>query len=204
MAEEEGVPPSSVFQTLEKADRDTSKLALRTLAQMDVDALDMKLAELLGSTSDAAEWVMLDFLASRDARAGSACCVGRTHAGSDLYWKTQSEADTGGQPVRGFAFFCVWLMIGAVPVLGARKPNLVVIMCDDLGYADVGFNGCKDIPTPNIDRIAESGVVCTSGYVLYSVCGSSRAGFMTGRCFGQLDGNSDGIMTREELEAGKK
>ena len=36
-------------------------------------------------------------------------------------------------------------------VHGAKKPNMIVIMCDDLGYADVGFNGCKDISTPNID-----------------------------------------------------
>ena len=61
------------------------------------------------------------------------------------------------------------------------KPNMIVIMCDDLGYADVGFNGCKDIPTPNIDSIAASGVRCSSGYVSYPVCGPSRAGFITGR-----------------------
>jgi len=73
------------------------------------------------------------------------------------------------------------------PAAEARKPNVVVIMCDDLGYADVGFNGCEDIPTPNIDRIAESGVRCTSGYTSYPVCGPSRAGFMTGR-YGQRFG----------------
>ena len=67
------------------------------------------------------------------------------------------------------------------------KPNLIVIMCDDLGYADVGFNGCKDIPTPNIDTIASNGVVCTAGYTSYSVCGPSRAGFITGR-YGQRFG----------------
>jgi arylsulfatase A-like enzyme len=61
------------------------------------------------------------------------------------------------------------------------KPNLIVIMTDDMGYADVGFNGCQDIPTPNIDRIADQGVVFTNGYVAYPVCGPSRAGFMTGR-----------------------
>ena len=61
------------------------------------------------------------------------------------------------------------------------KPNMIVIMCDDLGYADVGFNGCKDIPTPNIDSIAANGVRCSSGYVSYPVCGPSRAGFITGR-----------------------
>ena len=66
-------------------------------------------------------------------------------------------------------------------VYGTEKPNMIVIMCDDLGYADVGFNGCKDISTPNIDSIAENGVRCTSGYVAYSVCGPSRAGFITAR-----------------------
>jgi len=70
-----------------------------------------------------------------------------------------------------FGAVCAW----------AQPPNLVVILCDDMGYADVGFNGCKDIPTPNIDRIAQNGVRCTSGYTTYSVCGPSRAGLMTGR-----------------------
>jgi arylsulfatase A-like enzyme len=62
-----------------------------------------------------------------------------------------------------------------------QKPNIIVILADDLGYADVGFNGCKDIPTPNIDRIAANGVKFTNGYVCFSVCGPSRAGLLTGR-----------------------
>ena len=64
---------------------------------------------------------------------------------------------------------------------GTSSPNLIVIMCDDLGYADVGFNGCTDIPTPHIDRIANEGVRFSNGYVTYSVCSPSRAGFITGR-----------------------
>ena len=60
-------------------------------------------------------------------------------------------------------------------------PNVIVIMTDDLGYVDVGFNGSKDISTPNIDRIAKSGVKFTNGYTPYSVCSPSRAGFITGR-----------------------
>ena len=63
----------------------------------------------------------------------------------------------------------------------AKKPNIIVILVDDMGYADVGFNGCKDIPTPNIDRIATNGVKFTNGYVTFSVCGPSRAGLLTGR-----------------------
>lgn len=63
----------------------------------------------------------------------------------------------------------------------AVYPNVIVILTDDQGYKDVGFNGCEDIPTPNIDRIAQQGVKFTSGYVSYAVCGPSRAGLITGR-----------------------
>ncbi|RIW16489.1 N-acetylgalactosamine 6-sulfate sulfatase [Algoriphagus lacus] len=62
-----------------------------------------------------------------------------------------------------------------------EKPNIIVILTDDQGYADVGFNGSKDIPTPGIDRIATNGVVFEAGYVSYAVCGPSRAGLITGR-----------------------
>ena len=46
-----------------------------------------------------------------------------------------------------------------------RKPNILVIVSDDQGYADVGFNGGKAVPTPHLDALAASGVRCTSGYV---------------------------------------
>ncbi|MEL7118135.1 MAG: sulfatase-like hydrolase/transferase [Bacteroidota bacterium] len=61
------------------------------------------------------------------------------------------------------------------------RPNIVIVMVDDMGWADVGFNGCKDIPTPNIDQIANKGVRFPEGYVTFPVCGPSRAGFLTGR-----------------------
>lgn len=65
--------------------------------------------------------------------------------------------------------------------LHGANPNLVVIMTDDQGYADVGFNGAKDIRTPHLDALAEEGVIFTNAYVTYPVCGPSRAGFITGR-----------------------
>ena len=67
-----------------------------------------------------------------------------------------------------------------------QPPNVIVIMADDLGYADTGFNGGRQIPTPHIDSIADNGVRCSSAYTSYSVCGPSRAGFMTGRYQGRF------------------
>ena len=62
-----------------------------------------------------------------------------------------------------------------------RKPNILVILSDDQGYADVGFNGGKAVPTPNLDALAASGVRCTSGYVSHPFCSPTRAGMLTGR-----------------------
>ncbi|MBB3209313.1 arylsulfatase A-like enzyme [Rhodopirellula rubra] len=61
------------------------------------------------------------------------------------------------------------------------RPNIVVIMADDMGYADTGFTGATDIQTPHLDALAASGVVFTSGYVTHPYCGPSRAGLLTGR-----------------------
>lgn len=61
------------------------------------------------------------------------------------------------------------------------KPNILVILSDDQGFSDVGFQGCTDIPTPNLDRLAKEGVHCTNGYVSHPFCSPSRAGMLTGR-----------------------
>ena len=71
------------------------------------------------------------------------------------------------------------------------KPNVIVILVDDLGYNDVSYNGATQIQTTNIDRLASRGVTFTNGYVPYSTCTPSRAGLLTGRYpsrFG-LEGN---------------
>ena len=68
-------------------------------------------------------------------------------------------------------------------LLAADKPNIVVIVADDLGYADVGFNPqhAKDIVTPHLDSLAKQSVICRQGYVTGHVCSPTRAGLMLGR-----------------------
>jgi arylsulfatase A-like enzyme len=61
------------------------------------------------------------------------------------------------------------------------RPNIVLILADDLGYGDVGFNGCSDIPTPNIDALAAEGIRFANGYSSHPFCSPMRAGLMAGR-----------------------
>ena len=66
------------------------------------------------------------------------------------------------------------------------KPNILYILVDDLGYEDIGVQGCKQFKTPNIDKIFNRGVRFTQGYVSNSVCAPSRAGLLTGRMGGRF------------------
>jgi len=63
----------------------------------------------------------------------------------------------------------------------SRAPNVIVIVTDDLGYADLGCQGSKDVKTPHIDSLAANGVRFTNGYVTSPQCGPSRAGMLSGR-----------------------
>lgn len=73
------------------------------------------------------------------------------------------------------------LLAGTGTFAAPAKPNLVVVLCDDVGYGEFGFQGNRQIPTPNIDSIARNGVRFTSGYVAATYCSPSRAGLLTGR-----------------------
>ena len=85
-------------------------------------------------------------------------------------------------------FVCTLFLAMLVPIQAAdpaqarsAKPNILVILADDLGFADIGVHGGKEVPTPNIDALAASGIRCTNGYVSAPYCSPSRAGFLTGR-----------------------
>ena len=95
-----------------------------------------------------------------------------------------------GQLLHAFAaltLFCSMALFVDVSCLNAfaadsaRRPNVLIILADDLGYADVGFQGCQDIPTPNIDALAKRGVRCTNGYVSGPYCSPTHEGLLTGR-----------------------
>lgn len=68
-----------------------------------------------------------------------------------------------------------------------EKPNVVLIYIDDLGYGDLGVYGSTDIPTPNIDRLAEEGVQCMASYIPNPPCCPSRCSVMMGQ-YGQRFG----------------
>ncbi|MCP5537362.1 MAG: sulfatase-like hydrolase/transferase [Akkermansiaceae bacterium] len=65
--------------------------------------------------------------------------------------------------------------------LAGEKPNILLIVADDMGYGDLSCYGSKQIKTPNLDKLAENGIRCTDGYVTNCVCAPSRAGLLTGR-----------------------
>jgi arylsulfatase A-like enzyme len=74
------------------------------------------------------------------------------------------------------------LLMVTVAQAETKRPNVIVIVADDLGYTDIGAQGiARDVKTPNIDALAKDGVRFTNAYVSCPVCSPSRAGFLTGR-----------------------
>ena len=81
------------------------------------------------------------------------------------------------------------------------KPNVVIIFCDDVGYADIGVFGAKGYETPNLDRMAAEGVKFTDFYAAASSCTPSRAALMTG-CYPQRVGLPNVIGPKSKIGIG--
>ena len=82
------------------------------------------------------------------------------------------------------SIIAVFMVLGAAAYVLAKpfgKPNVVVILTDDMGYWDTGFSGGPVIETPNLDKLAESGMILTDFYACSPWCSPSRAGLLTGR-----------------------
>lgn len=78
-------------------------------------------------------------------------------------------------------FLCSSLAAGLLPAQSRRRPNIIILLADDLGWGELGCQGNPEIPTPHIDSIARNGIRFTNGYVSAPFCSPSRAGLLTGR-----------------------
>ena len=89
--------------------------------------------------------------------------------------------------------------------LAAKKPNIVYIMCDELGYYETSFMGSKTIKTPRIDRLAAEGVWFTQALAGSSVCAPTRCVLMTGKHSGhtsvRVNGGGTPLRAEEETIA---
>ena len=97
----------------------------------------------------------------------------------------------------GIVFLCLLLLTEGAPgseasQRGGRKPNIVFILADDLGYGDVGCFGQEKIKTPRLDRMAAEGMRLTSHYAGHSVCSPSRCALMTGFHMGHASVTGNG------------
>ena len=91
------------------------------------------------------------------------------------------------------------VVAAAAPAMAARSPNIVLIVADDLGWGDVGFNGRKEWSTPNLDGLAGQGRVFERCYTVAVVCAPSRAAFLTGKytIHSGVSRNDDDLPTEE-------
>ncbi len=92
-------------------------------------------------------------------------------------------------------WMCVVFLLNAMSVFAAGKPNIVLVLVDDLGWADLGCQGSTFYETPHLDRLAAEGVRFTAGYAACAVCSPTRAAVQTGR-YPHRTGVTDWIRSR--------
>ena len=99
--------------------------------------------------------------------------------GEDRPWRRPRSTSEGFNKLRTISKALLSLLLivcafASSALAQSVPPNIVVILADDLGYDNVGSNGCLDIPTPNIDSDSDNGVRCTNGYVDATVYAARR------------------------------
>src|SRR5207245_11143165 len=96
----------------------------------------------------------------------------------------ESESCRNGRPIRKRVLFPLLLIVfafGSSALARTVPPNIIVILADELGYGDVGFKGCQDIPTSNIDSLASNARRCSNAYDTHRFSGPARADLLCGR-----------------------
>ena len=109
--------------------------------------------------------------------------------------------DDSRPPMCKIVFCCsLLILLASASALGADRPNIIYIMCDDLGYGDLGCYGQKEIKTPNLDRMAAEGMRFTDHYAGHTVCRPSRLVLWMGQHVGHtgLAGNRPRNLTGME------
>jgi arylsulfatase A-like enzyme len=84
----------------------------------------------------------------------------------------------------------------------AEKANVLIIVADDLGYQDVGFQGSTEIKTPHLDKLAAASIRCTSGYANHSFCSPTRAALLTGRYQHRFGHETNPAWLPQDIKAG--
>ena len=131
----------------------------------------------------------------------------RVTVAHSLFLFSASALRASAPPRLHFDSFGLVLLIclAVVPAVLAqdqsRKPNILLILADDLGYADVGFTGRKEWPTTNLDRLARDGTIFRRFYTAGVVCAPARAALMTGRygIHNGVTGNSSLDLPADEI-----
>ena len=107
--------------------------------------------------------------------------------------------------MKSFSVFMALALVCVISVRAAEKPNILIVLADDMGYGDLNCMGSRHLLTPHIDELRQSGVLCRQAYVTSPVCSPSRAGLITGRDprrFGyqsNLNSGASRYATRSEL-----
>ena len=114
---------------------------------------------------------MVDLLSSRAANAAT----------SHLCWFARRSFSLRHGLAIALLLTAALALTPSAPAAGAKRPNILLIVADDLGYGELSIQGNPQIPTPQIDSLAKNGTRFTSGYVSGPYCSPTRAGLLTGR-----------------------
>jgi len=88
----------------------------------------------------------------------------------------------------GVFILCLFLLTFHKGYSGSAQPNIIFILCDDMGYYDLSCYGAEEVTTSQIDKLAEEGIRFTDFYAAAPICNPSRAGLLTG-CYPRRVGN---------------